>query len=131
MQFLRILTARKNRPSYVSHARETLQVTSVGRDSNLQHWSCKTTCLPLGHELYAVEDETWINLKPLLPKQENKCCVSQNVKRHVIPRSSLTNEKSLLMICMTSNKISVKALPYSTTITSSLYIQFLISTGEK
>ena len=36
-----------------------------------------------------------------------------------------------MLICLTSNKSAVRALPYGTTIDSSVYISFLRETGDK
>ena len=43
---------------------------------------------------YCVEDETWVNFNPLLPKQENKTWVETSAKRHAIPRPALTKKKN-------------------------------------
>ena len=80
---------------------------------------------------YCLEDETWVNFSPMLPKQENKTWVEKSAKRHAIPRPTLTKKKTLLMICLTADKFSVKALPYGDTITSDVYVEFLKATGEK
>ena len=79
---------------------------------------------------YCVEDETWVNFNPMLPKQENKTWVKKSAKRHAIPRPTLTKKKTLLMICLTADKFSVKALPYGDTITSDVYVEFLKAMGE-
>ena len=80
---------------------------------------------------YCIEDETWINFNATLPKQENKTWLTRGAQRHSIPRPQLTKDKALVLICFTPNKkFSVKALPYGQTIDSSVYIDFLHSTGE-
>ena len=81
---------------------------------------------------YCIEDETWINFNATLPKQENKTWLVRGAQRHAIPRPQLTKEKALVLICFTLNKkFSVKALPYGQKIDSSVYIDFLQSTGER
>lgn len=81
--------------------------------------------------LYAVEDETWVTFSPKVAKQENKSWVSEETRRCATPRPTATKKKTLVLICLTANKFSVKALPYGTTVDSSVYIDFLRKTGEK
>ena len=85
---------------------------------------------PQASRVYAVEDESWFDFFPKLPKQENKCWVGPERKRSTVVRPKLTNKKTLLLFCFTANKVYVESLPYGQTITAERYITFVQSLGE-
>lgn len=78
----------------------------------------------------AVEDETWVDFNPKLPKQENKCWVQHAQQRSTVVRPKLTNQKTLLLFCFTSNKVYAESLPYGETVDSQRYVSFIRSVGE-
>ena len=82
--------------------------------------------------LYAVEDETWVNFDPMLPKQENKCWIGEGDSRQTITKAKITKRKALLLLCFTANKkVVVKTLPYGETVNSEQYIAFLKLVGDR
>ena len=72
-----------------------------------------------------------MTFSPTLSKQENKCWVADASQRSTIPRLSLTKNKTLVLICLTSNKFSLQAIPYGTKINAEFYIEFLKRTGNR
>lgn len=85
--------------------------------------------------LYAVEDESWFNFHPTLPKQENKCWVDKtngdSRQSRMTPKPTLTALKTLLIVCFTANgKIYIEATTKGETINSTRYVEFVRSLGD-
>ena len=96
----------------------------------------KNKLLAMGDERYshyAIEDETWIFFDPVCSKAENKVWIRRDEARpQVIKANPMTPRKTMLVLAFTANKrFSVDTIPYGTTMTSELYVEFLRATGNK
>lgn len=83
-------------------------------------------------DIYAVEDETYVNFTPQASKAENRTWIHESAPRQQVVRQGLTNKKCLLMVAFTPNKrFSVSALPYGKTVDAECMVEFLRHTGDK
>lgn len=77
-------------------------------------------------------DESWINFMPQLLKSENKCWLAANEPRPKIPKQTLTNKKTLLLLAFTAAKMfSIDVTDIGETIDSQRYISFAKKTINK
>jgi transposase len=82
--------------------------------------------------LWATENETWILFATRGTKEDNKAWLPKGAPKLQVPRSSLTNQKALLLIAFTGDgKFNVEGVPAGATITADVYTKFVHSTGEK
>lgn len=87
-------------------------------DYLLQHW--------------ATEDESWFLYETAATKEENKAWCHPSDAKPVVVRPKLTNKKTLLLLAFTGDgRVSAAVRAPGETLTSSGYIDFVRSTGEK
>ena len=86
----------------------------------------------LRYDLYAVEDETWVNFDIQHTTSSAKQWLPQGIPRPTVVSSKLTPRKCLVMVAFCpSKRFSVKALPYGVTVDGDVYRDFVQNTGHK
>ena len=83
-------------------------------------------------KFFTVEDESWVLFDTPLTKNQNKCWVLPDSCRRQVVRPTLTNKKTMIVLCFTGDgKIYVELLAPGETLTSEKYVHFLRTVGER
>lgn len=86
----------------------------------------------LRYDLYAVEDETWVNFDIQHTTSSAKQWLPRGIPRPTVVSSKLTPRKCLVMVAFCpSKRFSVKAIPYGVTVDGDVYRDFVRDTGHK
>jgi transposase len=84
------------------------------------------------YDLYAMEDETWINFDVKFTTSSAKQWLPEGAPRPRAVTSKLTPRKCLVMVVFCpSKRFHVQALPYGVTVDGDVYRDFVRDTGHK
>lgn len=84
------------------------------------------------YDVYAVEDETYVNFEPVHTKAENRTWLPVDAPRLRVVRDHLTRKKTLLLVAFTAiPRFSIVALPYGETVTGESMVDFIRQTGDR
>ena len=83
-------------------------------------------------DIYAVEDETYVNLNPRRSKAQNRTWIPKDSPRCQVVKPSLNDKKCLLIVAFTPNRrFSLTVLPKGQTLDAQGMIEFIRTTGNK